>query len=280
MSVHAYSYVWDNSKEKGSSLLALLALADYADQDTGECYPSIATLAKMLRMSERNVQLLLRKLETNKAIVVEQNKGVNTPSGATNRYTILGYVEWRKAVKLLSPPKDEGVKNPVVRGEKSGIEGVKPASPNPLVIQPLESINTTAPKVAANIQSPKKYPKSLKRWTLQDAQRYWSENKPTLDALATAWGRDLIFCDTMSKFEMIEFIETSQELLATGLTSDKFQSLAIYTKSKMGWKGAGLRPLEMAKLITQWRESHLQSQPVITPPDSIAMNAALFSEGK
>lgn len=133
MSVYAYMYVWENSRQKSTALLLLLALADYAHQDTGECFPGISSLARKLRTTERNVQLLLRRLEKTGEIVIIPNDGKATGTGNTNRYILKGYVEWYQAVKKISPLDDEAVKLPVSRGEISCIQGVKKLSPKPLV---------------------------------------------------------------------------------------------------------------------------------------------------
>ena len=49
------SQVWKHSKHAGGSLLVLLALADFAN-DEGICYPSQKTLAKKSRLSGRQVR--------------------------------------------------------------------------------------------------------------------------------------------------------------------------------------------------------------------------------
>jgi len=110
MSVYAYSYVWEMRKFKGAELLMMLALADFAHQDTGECFPSIPTLAKMLRVTDRNIQILLRRLEKNGSIAITEGKGQHTDSGSTNRYTLCGYTEWKQAVKDISSLKNKEVK--------------------------------------------------------------------------------------------------------------------------------------------------------------------------
>ena len=62
MSIKIMTRVWDNSKSKGSALLLLLALADYASE-AGYCWPGITTLAGKTRLSERQVMRLIRQLE-------------------------------------------------------------------------------------------------------------------------------------------------------------------------------------------------------------------------
>lgn len=59
--------VWNEAQVKGSELLLLLVLADYANDDE-TCWPSIDTLVKKSRMCKRNVQQTLRGLEDKKLI--------------------------------------------------------------------------------------------------------------------------------------------------------------------------------------------------------------------
>jgi hypothetical protein len=63
MSIHLLDHVWATSRHKGSQLLLLLALADYAADD-GLAFPSIATLAHKTRLKERNVHYLVKSLST------------------------------------------------------------------------------------------------------------------------------------------------------------------------------------------------------------------------
>lgn len=62
MSIKVMSRAWDESKAKGSGLLLLLALADFAD-DNGLCWPSIETLSKKVRLTPQAVRNNLKKLE-------------------------------------------------------------------------------------------------------------------------------------------------------------------------------------------------------------------------
>ena len=53
------SAVWERSKQHGGYLLVLLALADFAD-DQGCAWPSVATLSRKARLSERQTRRALR----------------------------------------------------------------------------------------------------------------------------------------------------------------------------------------------------------------------------
>ena len=61
--------VWESSSAKGGARLVLLALADFANEE-GYCYPSIERLALKSALTGRNVQLILRNLESRGELVV------------------------------------------------------------------------------------------------------------------------------------------------------------------------------------------------------------------
>ncbi|MBX6391150.1 MAG: helix-turn-helix domain-containing protein [Frankia sp.] len=78
------SQVWEHSRQHGSALLVLLAIADFADDD-GWAYPSIERLAEKARMSTRNVRYVLRHLEASGELMIVAGGGRHQ----TNRYRVL-----------------------------------------------------------------------------------------------------------------------------------------------------------------------------------------------
>lgn len=72
--------VWEHSRQSGGSLLMLLALADFADDD-GRCWPAVKTLAEKARMSERNARYVLRALEQAGEIATVVGGGRHGTSG-------------------------------------------------------------------------------------------------------------------------------------------------------------------------------------------------------
>lgn len=84
MSVYASAYVWEHSSQTGAALLLLLAIADIADK-TGRCFPSVPTLARYTRMSERQTQRLVGKLVKSQEVKILRNAG---PKG-THVYQIV-----------------------------------------------------------------------------------------------------------------------------------------------------------------------------------------------
>lgn len=84
MSVRASSWAWESSRSTGSAFLVLLALADHAGQDGGDCWPSVGRLARRCRVDERTVQRAVATLVDLGELIVEEAAG---PRG-TNRYRL------------------------------------------------------------------------------------------------------------------------------------------------------------------------------------------------
>lgn len=71
------SYVWINSPSKGGRLLVLLALADRANDD-GICWPGITELARKSRLSDRQVERVLKGLEKDGELELPPGKASKT----------------------------------------------------------------------------------------------------------------------------------------------------------------------------------------------------------
>jgi DnaD/phage-associated family protein len=148
--------VWANSKQKGSALLLMVSIADYANEK-GVAYPSIETLARKVRMSERNVQLLLRRLEEAGELDIKPNAG---PSGCNLYRIILDEENARKGGEKISPPPVKtlhpGGEIQREGGEIQRAEGVKASSPDPSVDPPIDpSENATRAQDPAPAQPAK-----------------------------------------------------------------------------------------------------------------------------
>lgn len=94
--------VWDHSPSEGGRLLVLLALADFAS-DRGVCWPRLRTLAKRSRLSERQVERVLKELvkdgeiempsgrrAENSPYRIRQNVGPTPMTGSTDTGDGLG----------------------------------------------------------------------------------------------------------------------------------------------------------------------------------------------
>ena len=62
MGLKVTKFVWAHSKHKGTRLLLLLAIADFINNDNGECTASATTLGAMCNISERQVRTVIDSL--------------------------------------------------------------------------------------------------------------------------------------------------------------------------------------------------------------------------
>lgn len=73
MSGRAESLVWERARAKGSNLLVLVKLGDWANQEGRDAFCGPKALADICRMSERGVRYVLHKLERDGEIEIELN---------------------------------------------------------------------------------------------------------------------------------------------------------------------------------------------------------------
>jgi hypothetical protein len=126
MSVQAIAWVLEHSESRLGARHVLISIANHAKADGTGAWPSITTIAHESRLSEREVQLSIRKLVAAGELCVEQGAG---PHG-TNLYSLpLVAARGEKFAPLRGEkPSTQGVKNPTSGGEKF--------SPEPSLIQP------------------------------------------------------------------------------------------------------------------------------------------------
>ncbi len=86
MSYACIARILARSQQTGNAKLLLVAIGHFAQDDGTGATPSIATLARIIGTGERNVQLLLRKLEQSGELICERGAG---PNGC-NCYTVHG----------------------------------------------------------------------------------------------------------------------------------------------------------------------------------------------
>ena len=86
VSVQAMSWVIDQSRHKENSFLVLLMIANHAKSDGTLSWPSVPTLAKEARCSEKTVQRVIKNLCESGELVIDREYGPKT----TRSYSIPG----------------------------------------------------------------------------------------------------------------------------------------------------------------------------------------------
>ena len=85
MSIRIMAQVWDKFPGSGADLLTMLALADWSD-DTGKCYPSMASIARKVRLSECQARRVVHRLIGTDFLKVTANA---TGGAMSRRYQIV-----------------------------------------------------------------------------------------------------------------------------------------------------------------------------------------------
>lgn len=87
MSIRVMTLVWDVFPGAGSDLLAMLALADWCNDDGGSLYPSVQSVAAKIRVSPSQARRILRKFEQDGYLAVVGNHAGGAP-GTTRNYRL------------------------------------------------------------------------------------------------------------------------------------------------------------------------------------------------
>lgn len=100
MSLDAYTKVWSLSRQKGTKLLVLLALADYAKDDGTGAYGTNERMARKARLgSVRALQLAYEALQASGELLIEYGAGPPFKGQKTNLYHIV-YQDGRNAGQI------------------------------------------------------------------------------------------------------------------------------------------------------------------------------------
>lgn len=83
MSIRVMAAVWDGYPGGGTDLLAMLALADWSD-DEGRCYPSVAAISRKIRLSRSQTQRVVHGLIETGFVAVTANALGGAPTQTRN----------------------------------------------------------------------------------------------------------------------------------------------------------------------------------------------------
>ena len=99
MSILKMAEVWASAEVEGSELLVLLALADFANDD-GSCWPSVATVAKKSRLTERGTRGIIRRLEKQGLVSTVISTG---GAGHSSKYRVIANPEPASGLGINNP---------------------------------------------------------------------------------------------------------------------------------------------------------------------------------
>jgi hypothetical protein len=140
VSWQAVKAVLDHSDATGPARMALIILAESANADGTNAYPSIDTIAHRMRRSERAAQYALRRLEADGEIAA---------TGKSRRGTVVYMILCARGVQVSAPPKSSArapdanlhpgdASSCTTPGAGSSTRGVQAAAPEPPFTPPSE----------------------------------------------------------------------------------------------------------------------------------------------
>jgi hypothetical protein len=136
MSIRVMTAVWEKSRATEGALLVNLAMADFAHDDGSGVYPSVHTLAEKARLSDRQVQRILRQLEALGEIAVTDPGGRGRRS--TARYTLtpggdkMSPLQGPKTADRVTPTSSKGdadVTRTIMNRQDQKTMAARPADP-------------------------------------------------------------------------------------------------------------------------------------------------------
>ncbi len=136
MSRRATDWAWKTSV-KGTELLVLLALADYADKSTAQCHPSLPQIAEKTGLGTSTIRRSLRSLEAGGAIKTDVSTG--------GRHSRSGYT-----LLLETQPQRAGIEQSVSRSERLGIPAPTQPERAGLALETQPERRETQPQRAGN----------------------------------------------------------------------------------------------------------------------------------
>ena len=154
MGFKATQHVWRTSKQSGSALVVLLAIADHVNDATGEACPGVPRLAAMARLSDRGTQKVLQKLSAAGEIEIRENGGVKTAHGSTNCYRLSGF-GLDEGVNV-GTPQEVNASSPLAENAADEVNAGTPQEVNagtPLMGQEGQGVNVGTPQ-EVNASSP------------------------------------------------------------------------------------------------------------------------------
>jgi hypothetical protein len=116
VSISSVAYVRSSSQVVGSARLLLLIIASHISPMTGYAWPSVPTLARECRLSERTVYRLLRKLEASGELAI-----IRRP-GRCNSYRVTVVSSYHPP----APDGSDGLPLPSMPDESTGKEDISP----------------------------------------------------------------------------------------------------------------------------------------------------------
>src|SRR5579872_938776 len=132
MSIRVMTQIWDTCLYDGGTLLVLLAMADWANDDGSDVYPGMDTLAAKCRLTTRGAQDCVKRLRDDQVVLIVAN--ATGGRSKLTKYKInlerVNFLHGLHEAKFLENPDDpKGCKQCRKRFEKGELKPKKGCNP-------------------------------------------------------------------------------------------------------------------------------------------------------
>lgn len=135
--------------------LTLCILCQWVNRESGECFPSVATIAIHSKLSANTIRESIKRLVEVGALTVEYRREPNGDP-ASNLYTVLGYDPPRGTANQRVPPANEKVGVLQTGGYGTANEKVEvPQTSTTNVVKENKEVNTVASASAGPVGPPR-----------------------------------------------------------------------------------------------------------------------------
>lgn len=127
MSVHLIAWAYDQEVGSPTEKAVLLALANRANHDTKECYPSVAAMAKETELGEATVRRALKALTDKDFIARERRRRADGSLGVYN----YSFPHYRETARARTPALRASARPPAQSERAEPIEDLEPRGVHP-----------------------------------------------------------------------------------------------------------------------------------------------------
>ena len=139
MSIQAVSWVLEHSRTRGAARLALISIANYADRNTGECFPSMRTIAREAGCSPGSVPPSVREAVRLGELVVIDAGGPHARARYRMTFATVGVQSLNTADRVGVQSDEVGVQS---EGFGARQPGLSPAQTPTTISEPLKNPRT------------------------------------------------------------------------------------------------------------------------------------------
>jgi len=233
MSIKLMGRVWECDFDHAEQSI-MLALADHADDDGSNVYPSVPRIAWKTGYKERNVQNILKRLRNIGILIImakaTQHRATEYRIDLSKARAKPPFSESARDAKFAPLDTVSGVQNPTSRGAKSGTRGAIAIAPDPSLDPSIEpsDLNATTPR--------KTRPRDLHFEALSDVTDLTPPDREWKHLTRTAAGQ-------LNRY--------AKELRDAGATPEQIAAFRPWWNAN-DWRGQKHQPPKPADVAREW----------------------------